>query len=326
MSRHANPSLIGAFVVGAVILAITAALLLGSGDLFVKKPRFALYFKGSVKGLNVGSPVNFRGVNIGTVTNIQLVMGMSDADIRIPVIIEINPANFLRSDRMVKQMSEKSRGNIDSLIQAGLRAQLQLQSLLTGQLFIQLDFYPGTPVDLVGDEEYTEIPTIPTPIEKITRKLEDFPVEKIMNNIISTSEGLNALVNSPELHQALVSLDETLENINRLVKSPELQQSITSLHAALDDLGALARHLDGRLEPLTSDVQATLNETRLAMTQARTTLESTQHLVNDQKLLYSIDSALAEITAAARSVRELSDFLERQPQSLLRGKTLSGDN
>jgi len=326
MSRHANPSLIGAFVVGAVILAITAVLLLGSGDLFVKKPRFALYFKGSVKGLNVGSPVNFRGVNIGTVTNIQLVMGMSDADIRIPVIIEINPANFLRSDRMVKQMSEKSRGNIDSLIQAGLRAQLQLQSLLTGQLFIQLDFYPGTPVDLVGDEEYTEIPTIPTPIEKITRKLEDFPVEKIMNNIISTSEGLNALVNSPELHQALVSLDETLENINRLVKSPELQQSITSLHAALDDLGALARHLDGRLEPLTSDVQATLNETRLAMTQARTTLESTQHLVNDQKLLYSIDSALAEITAAARSVRELSDFLERQPQSLLRGKTLSGDN
>jgi len=326
MSRHANPSLIGAFVVGAVILAITAVLLLGSGDLFVKKPRFALYFKGSVKGLNVGSPVNFRGVNIGTVTNIQLVMGMSDADIRIPVIIEINPANFLRSDRMVKQMSEKSRGNIDSLIQAGLRAQLQLQSLLTGQLFIQLDFYPGTPVDLVGDEEYTEIPTIPTPIEKITRKLEDFPVEKIMNNIISTSEGLNALVNSPELHQALVSLDETLENINRLVKSPELQQSITSLHAALDDLGALARHLDGRLEPLTSDVQATLNETRLAMTQARTTLESTQYLVNDQKLLYSIDSALAEITAAARSVRELSDFLERQPQSLLRGKTLSGDN
>jgi paraquat-inducible protein B len=325
MSRHANPTLIGAFVVGAMVLAITAVLLLGSGDLFVKKPRFVLYFKGSVKGLNVGSPVNFRGVNIGTVTNIQLVMGMSESDIRIPVIIEINPENFLRGDNMVRQMSEKSKESIDRLIQAGLRAQLQLQSLLTGQLFIQLDFYPDTPVDLVGDDEYTEIPTIPTPIEKITRKLEDFPVEKIMNNIISTSEGLNALVNSPELHQAVVSLDETLENINRLVTSPELRQSLVSLRAALDDLGKLTRNLDVRLEPLSSDIRAMLDETRLAMAQARTTLESTQHLVNDQKLLYSIDNALTEITAAARSVRELSDFLERQPQSLLRGKSVPGE-
>jgi len=326
MSRRANPTLIGAFVVGAMVLAIGAVLLLGSGDLFVKKPRFVLYFKGSVKGLNVGSPVNFRGVNIGTVTNIQLVMGTSESDIRIPVIIEINPENFLRSDTMVKQMSERSKGNIDKLIQAGLRAQLQLQSLLTGQLFIQLDFYPGTPVDLVGDDEYTEIPTIPTPIEKITRKLEDFPVEKIMNNIISTSEGLNALINSPELHQAVVSLDETLVNINRLVTSPELRQSLVSLRTALDDLGKLTRNLDVRLEPLSSDIKAMLDETRLAMGQARSTLESTQHLVNDQRLLYSIDNALTEITAAARSVRELSDFLERQPQSLLRGKSVSGEN
>ena len=111
MSKHANPTLIGAFVVGAVILAVAAVLLLSSGDLFVQKPRFVLYFKGSVKGLNIGSPVTFRGVNIGTVTNIQLVMGVSESDIRIPVIIEINPANFLRSDRMIKQMSEKSREN-----------------------------------------------------------------------------------------------------------------------------------------------------------------------------------------------------------------------
>jgi paraquat-inducible protein B len=326
MSRRANPTLIGAFVVGAVVLAIAAVLLLGSGDLFVTKPRFVLYFKGSVKRLNVGSPVNFRGVNIGTVTNIRLVMGTSASDIRIPVIIQINPESFLRSEQMVTQMSTQSKRNLDKLIKAGLRAQLQLQSLLTGQLFIQLDFYPGTPADLVGDDKYPEIPTIPTPIEKITRKLEDFPVEKIMNDIISTSEGLNALVNSPELHQAVVSLDQTLQSINVLVTSPELQQSIASLHTALDDLATLARHLDGRLEPVSADIRTVLNETRLAMAQARATLESAQHLVNDQNLLYSVDNALMEITSAARSVRDLSDFLERQPQSLLRGKALSGEN
>jgi paraquat-inducible protein B len=326
MSRRANPTLIGAFVLGAAILAIAAVLLLGSGDLFTTKPQFVLYFKGSVKGLNVGSPVNFRGVNIGTVTNIQLVMGTSESDIRIPVVIQINPESFLRSDQMVRQMSAQSKKNIEKLIQAGLRAQLQLQSLLTGQLFIQLDFYPGTPVNLVGDDNYLEIPTIPTPIEKITKKLEDFPVEKIMNNIISTSEGLNALVNSPELRHAVVSLDETLTNINRFVTSPALREAIGSLHTALDDLGALARNSDRRLAPLSADLHAVLNETQLAMVQARATLESTQNLVNDQKLLYSLDNALTEIAAAARSVHQLSDFLERQPQSLLRGKNVTGEN
>jgi paraquat-inducible protein B len=326
MSKHANPTVIGAFVVGAVILAVTAILLLGSGDLFVQKPRFVLYFKGSVKGLNVGSPVNFRGVNIGTVTNVQLVMGESSADIRIPVTIEINPVNFIRSEQMIGQMTESRKKKLAGLIDAGMRAQLQLQSLLTGQLFIQLDFYPGTRVDLVGDDRYPEIPTIPTPIEKITRKLEDFPVEQVMNNIISTSEGLNKLVNSPELHHSIQSLNETLENINRLVKSPELQKSIASLHSALDDLGSLARTVDSRVEPLSSELHATLDETRLAMSQARDTLESAQYLVSDQKLLFALDNALAEITSAARSVRDLTDFLERQPQSILRGKSISGGN
>ena len=326
MSKHANPTLIGAFVLGAVALAMTAILLLSSGDLFIQKPRFVLFFKGSVKGLNVGSPVNFRGVNIGTVANIQLVMGTSEADIRIPVTIEINPANFLRSERMLEQMSEKTEEPLGKLIKAGLRAQLQLQSLLTGQLFIQLDFYPDSPVDLVGDTEYPEIPTIPTPIEKITKKLEDFPLDQVMNNVTSISEGLDKLVNAPQLQQAIQALNETLESIKRLVTAPDLQRSISALHAALDEFGTLTRSLDRQVEPLGSEMHAMLNETRLAMIQARATLESTQNLVNDQKLLYAIDNALAEITAAARSVRDLSNFLERQPQSLLRGKSLPGED
>ena len=324
MSKRANPTVIGAFVIGAFVLAVAAVLLLSSGGLFVEKPRFVLYFKGSVKGLDVGSPVNFRGVNIGTVTNIQLVMGEGMSDIRIPVIIEINPANFLRSDQMVTQMTGGTNEKLAGLIDAGLRAQLQLLSQLTGQLFIQLDFNPGTPVELVGDDRYPEIPTVPTPIEKITRKLEDFPVDKVMNNIIATSEGLTKLVNSPELHQSLLSLNETLENIDRLVKSPELQKSITSLHAALDDLGTLARHADKQVEPLTAKMHIALDATRDTLIQARGTLASAQHLASDEKLLYAIDNALAEITGAARSVRDLTDFLERQPQSILRGKVIPG--
>jgi ABC-type transporter Mla subunit MlaD len=326
MSKRANPALIGAFVVGAVVLAIVAILLLSSGELFVKKPQFVLYFKGSVKGLNVGSPVNFRGVNIGAVTNIQLVMGEAESDIRIPVTIEINPANFIRSDQMVRQMTGGTGQKLAGLIKAGLRAQLQLQSLLTGQLFIQMDFYPDTPVELVGDTKYPEIPTIPTPIEKITRKLEDFPVDQVMNDIISATEGLKKLVNAPELHQSILSLNESLQSLNRLLQSRDLQAAIASLHTALDDLGAFARNASQQIGPLGSDAHDTLVEVRNTMVQARGTLVSAQHLVSDEKLLYAIDNALAEITSAARSVRDLTDFLERQPQSLIRGKSDTGGN
>jgi len=326
MSKRANPTLIGAFVVGAVVLAIVAILLFSSGELFVKKPKFVLYFKGSVKGLSIGSPVNFRGVNIGAVTNIQLVMGEGESDIRIPVTIEINTANFIRSDQMVRQMTGGTGDKLAGLIKAGLRAQLQLQSLLTGQLFIQMDFYPGTPVDRVGDTKYPEIPTIPTPIEKITRKLADFPVDRVMDDILSTTEGLRKLVNSPELHKSILSLNESLGSLNRLLSSRDLREAIASLHTALDDLGAFANNASRQVGPMSSDIHATLVEIRSAMVQARGTLQSTQHLVSDEKLLYAIDNALAEITSAARSVRDLTDFLERQPQSLLRGKSTAGGN
>jgi paraquat-inducible protein B len=278
------------------------------------KPRFVLYFKESVKGLNIGSPVTFRGVNVGTVTNIQLIMGVSESDIRIPVIIEINTANFLRSERMVTQMTGGTNEQLKGLIDAGLRAQLQLQSLLTGQLFIQLDFNPGTPAEFVGDERYPEIPTIRTPIEKITGS--DFPVERVMNNLISTS-GLKRLVNS----RSCTSPSVSQRDAGKYPPAREVAEHRNPSRRCtpLDDLGS--RAIDSRLNA-GSEMHATLDAR--AMLQARGTLEASQRLVSDEKLLYAIDNALAEITSAARSVRDLTDFLERQPQSILRGKVVPG--
>jgi hypothetical protein len=158
--------------------------------------------------------------------------------------------------------------------------------------------------------------------QTLSQKLEDFPVDRVMKNILATSKVITRLANSPELHQSIRSLNETLENLNRLVKSPELQKSI----ASLDDLGSLARNIDTHVEPLNSDIHVTLAEVRNTMMQTRGTLESTQNLVGDEELLYAIDNALAEITSAARSVRDLTDFLEREPQSILRGKDTPGGN
>ena len=313
MSKQANPTLIGAFVAGAIGLIVAGILIISGGKLLLTdKTSFVLYFQGSVKGLNIGSPVSFRGVNIGTVTDIQLVVGDKDEGIQIPVIIEIDNTKFLSSRTGKPRMAESS---IDDLVKAGLRAQLQLQSLLTGQLFIQIDFYPRTQAHFVGNSKYRkayqEIPTVPTPIEKISKVLENIPIDKIMEHITSGIEGVDRLVNSADLHQSLAALRE-----------------------ALQDFRALVNNLDRQVEPVASHVNLTLDDARRALQkagstldgvsstlqQANSTLQSADALLSDEQILTALDSALNEIASAAYAIRILAETINNQPESLLKGR------
>ena len=314
MSKQANPTLIGIFVAGAIGLIVAGILIISGGKLLLTdKTNYVLYFKGSVKGLNIGSPVSFRGVNIGTVTDIQLVVNEEESDIRIPVIIEIDNTKFIRP-----QAGRSLLGDDDSiagLVAAGLRAQLQLQSLLTGQLFIQIDFLPNTPANLVGYNKsrwaLQEIPTIPSPIEIIGKMLEDIPMDRVKEHILAAIEGIDRLVNSEELHQ-----------------------SITALHAALDGFSQLVANLDQQVEPVASNINLTLNNAREAlqkasitlddirstMDQADTTLRSADALFSDEQVLTALDSALNEISSAAYAIRTLAETINNQPESLIRGR------
>jgi paraquat-inducible protein B len=312
MSKHANPTLIGIFVAGAIGLIVAGILIISGGKLLlIDKTNYVLYFKGSVKGLNIGSPVSFRGVNVGTVTDIQLVVDEEAVDVRIPVIIEIDNTKFIRS----QNAKLKRKASIDELIDAGLRAQLQLQSLLTGQLLIQIDFFPNTQPTLVENNRYRsnyeEIPTIPTPIEIIGELLEGIPVDKLKNHIVSSIEG-----------------------IDRLVNSEELQQTIVALRAALEDFRHLVSNLDQQVEPVSTSINLTLGDAREALQkatttlddvsgtlkQADTTLKSADDILTDEQVLTALDNALNEITSAAYAIRILAETINNQPESLIRGR------
>lgn len=312
MSRSVSPTLIGAFVAGVVGLLVAGILIISGGQLLLTdKSSYVLYFQGSVKGLNTGSPVSFRGVNIGTVNDIQIVVGDEVSDIQIPVIIEIDNTRFISSRTGKPRMADHD--SIDELIQAGLRAQLQLQSLLTGQLFIQIDFYPDTPVHLVsnGRRHYQEIPTIPTPIEKIGKLLEGIPIKEVLDHVLAGIKGVDRLVNSEELHQ-----------------------SITVLHQALDDFRRLVTNLDRQVGPVAANVNETLADTRDALRkagsaledagatleQANTTLRSADRLLTDEQILSALDKALDEIASAAYAIRILAETINNQPESLLKGR------
>ena len=314
MSKHANPTIIGAFVVGAIALAVAAILILAGDQLFRQDTsKFVMYFHGSVKGLNVGSPVMFRGVNIGTVTQIQLVVGKTDVDVDIPVIVEIDNTRFIHAHP--ESLKAETDDDMEKLIKAGLRAQLQLQSLLTGQLFIQIDFRPGTPVNLVGDEmyatKYEEMPTIPTPIEKLGQSLQDFPIEKVLKNITSTAEGLDKLVNSPELNQSIVALHEALDQFKSLV---------TRLETAVDPLASNANGMMGDARVTLRNLNTAVDDAREALRQADKTLESADTLVSNDQVVAQIEQTLTAISSAARSIQLLAEAIERRPESLIRGR------
>ena len=205
--------------------------------------------------------------------------------------------------------------NIDKLVEAGLLAQLQLQSLLTGQLFIHIDFLPNTPVNLVEYKKSRwapqEIPTIPSPKEIIGKLLKDIPMDKVKEHILASIEGIDRLVNSEELHQ-----------------------SITALHAALEGFRQLVANLDRQVEPVATNVNLTLNDAREALQkagttldgvsgtleQADTTLKSADAMFSDEQVLTALDNALTEITSAAYAIRILAETINNQPESLIRGR------
>ncbi len=178
MGKKLSPTLVGGFVVGALALVVIGIITFGSGRLFSKTFEFVLYFDSSVNGLNIGAPVKVRGVEIGTVTNILLTLdrekikkeaaesgvrqAMQRWNPRIPVIIEIDAEKL--TSRGATGLALTDPEAFDALIEQGLRGQLQTESLVTGLLYIDLDFHPGSSVNVVeaSVSGYKEIPTIPT--------------------------------------------------------------------------------------------------------------------------------------------------------------------
>jgi len=304
---------IGAFVLGAMALAVIGITIFGSGKLFRKTSTFVMYFPGSVDGLNVGAPVKFKGVEIGSVTQIRINLGEYRAqDSRIPVFVEIDDA------RATQQGTETNVDYVNTLIHdRGLRAQLQPQSLLTGLLFVQLDFFPDTPIVTVlpADSPYREIPTVPTTlaeaqqaITRILAKLEKADIEGMLATGREALEGIRSVVTSPDLRRFEAGLPGTLANVD---------EAITSFRQ-------LATRLDGETLPLIAGLKQ-------AATQADSTLQEwkgTAKLLNDalepdSALRNQLTAALDELTGAGRSVRLLADFLERNPSAVVRGRTVS---
>ena len=297
MSKLANRPLIGAFVLGALALAVAGVVFFGSGKFLRNVYRDVMFFEGSVKGLQIGAPVMFRGVQIGHVTNVVLQVNVKDLRAFIPVYVEIYPQKMV----MIGGAKKLGEQELPLLIEKGLRAQLQLQSFVTGQLLVDLDFYPNTPIRLVGlEKEYPEIPTIATDVEQLRKKLESLPINEIAER-----------------------LNEALAGINRLVNSRDLRESIGSLNQSLKDADALVNNLNTKIAPqIASNIKETLSAAQDTLRETSNAVKNINGIAaKNANLGYEIDRTLEQNAELSRSIRVLADYLERHPEALLRGKS-----
>ncbi len=351
MSKQANKTAIGVFVVGAVVLAVAAIIVFGSGKFFTKSNFFVAYFKGSVKGLRVGAPVVFRGVKIGEVTQIRLYSNRKDMTIEIPVILKIEPDSF-RS--IGQRMETDEKRNFAEMIKMGLRAQLELQSFVTGQQMINIDFYPDTPVNLKGDEgidlgkDIYEVPTIQTFQQKIGKTLEEVPIGELVESLKNSMKGIEGFVTSEEFGKSLHYFKQTLKEARDLVSHvdekidplfADVEQTLKDAQAVLqnidsqidplagsikqtsDDARKLVNNVNQRVRPIQADLAKTTKSLRAALETAENSLEEVDGMVSENsEFRYQIDIFLREITLMARSLRSFADYLERNPDALIRGK------
>lgn len=332
MGMKVSKTAIGAFVIGAIVLLVAGVLVLGAGKFFVTEHTYITYFDGSVKGLNVGSPVTFRGVKIGEVKSISITLDRATHLLEIPVVFSLEPSKIEGTKALFQQ---DPRAIEEAVTRYGLRTQLQSLSFVTGQLMVALDFFPGTKPSYVGlNKNYPEIPSVPTPLEELRKTLEDLPLKDIVRNLNDTLVKVKVLVGSIDGKKTSESVLASLKELQILLKNANtrverLDPLVTSLtdtsekaDATLVEAKNTLADLRGHLDSLSKTTQDTLQKTQATLDQSQKTLQS---FSADSRLQADLSRALRELAAASRSLRNLSDYLERHPESVIRGKGDKGE-
>jgi paraquat-inducible protein B len=247
---------------------------------------FVMYFKGSLRGLSAGAPVELHGIAVGEVKSVDVEYDRDAGALRFPVAVDLYPQRIRgRKAGDTRPLAKNdpetsSRKLVDSLVAHGLRAELKTGNLLTGQKYVDLDMHADAPAEKVWwTEQPSVFPTVSNGLDEIqdsmgniARKLSKVPFDQISYRLLST----------------MASLEQTLKSTDQLM-----------------------RHVDGSIAP---QVEATLVEAQAAMKNAKDVL------AQDAPLQSDLGATLLQLSRAAKSVTALVEYLERHPESLLRGK------
>lgn len=335
MSQRANPTLIGLFVVGAIALAIAGVAALGSGYLFESRTTFISYFDESVNGLDVGAPVKFKGVPIGEVTDIKLRVDLENETFQVPVqyAVDLEPVTDTTGAPLNLNNPEWLRRQIEN----GLRAQLQLESIVTGQLYVELTYVsdPASAVRAAGHSRHLEIPAELSPLAKLGEgasglmtNLRQFDVTQINENLVTFLINANEKLEQLDAEEINRSVLTTVESVQKVIESDEVRTTLEDLPKATEELRAtirdaqqLVQRLDKGVDPTADELKKTSQELRTTLQRMQGTMkEIDQTLSTDSGIGYQMEEALSNLSEATEALRVLVQSLERNPSMFLRGR------
>ncbi len=347
MSEKAKPALIGGFVLVALALLAAGLFYLSAGRFTGNWLDLVLYYRIDINGLQVGAPVVLQGVQIGTVSGIQVEYHAGETPVLVPVSIRVDEDAVIWPGERPDVPRERLH---DILVERGLRARLALQSIVTGRLLVELGFFPNTPIhyQLPPGERHREIPTIPSELEKLRRTLGNLPLEEIADSATKVLRGLDRVVNDPETqalaqetNRAVTEIRILAQNMNRQVQPLGINMNATlnEIHGLARDLNREAKILSesfqkmalavtgltsdigGQIKPLARDLRSAAHSAEAGFDAAKGAFdEAKSTLGEDSRAHAELMQLLRSVSAAARSLRNMADYLERHPEALFRGK------
>lgn len=320
MAYRVSKLAIGSFVVASAVIAIILVMFFGGRKLFAPREEYVLFFDGSVSGLDPGAPVTFQGVKVGSVHDIKINVYHTDSSEQIvtPVFIEIYP------DTMTVKNGEIGADFIKRLVKHGLRGQLQLQSFLTGKLYVELGVFPNTKAryrHLI--KSVPEIPTIPTALQEISHSLSNLQLQQLVADARRAVTGIADLINDGRLDRTVDHLEQTSANLQALTGklNSQADNTLANINRFLEQYGRLANTLNSKLPQVSDQLQKTLAEAQSSMAQLQSTGRNLQYTLSpDSPLYHQLQTSLQELQNASRSVNDLASSLSRNPESLLKGK------
>ncbi len=322
MSKRVNTTSIGLFIVVGVALGVIGLLLFSSSKLFSRTEEMIAYFDHSLNGLEVGAPVKYRGVTLGSVKRIMVRYNQAPNDFALPVILEVDQT-LLRKRLGDESVDVFTRGAVERSVRKGLRATLQTNSLLTGVLFVGLDFQPHSPPPVFHELQkiYVEVPSEPTDVQQLMNNLASLDLKSVEKNLNALLININTSVNSLHLAEIHDDIIKVLGSVDRLVSSPDLKKDLIAIHTTLDQYRLLGENLNNRVDPLADEVTKTLAEADRALVQVRGAAQNVRiQLAPDAPLPNDLDQTLRQLSEAVQSLSSLLEFLNQHPNALITGR------
>lgn len=328
MSMRANPTAIGLFTLGGLALAVVGVAVLASASWFTKESTFISVFNESVNGLDIGAPVKFQGVPIGQVTDLLIQIELTDKTFQVPVQYDIDVTRLTSRTGTFVNLDDPDV--LRQQVADGLRAQLQMESIVTGQLYVELTYRDDpAPVEMaIGPFTHPRIPTAPSLLAAFGSQAGSV-VSEVMTVLFRVNEMLES-IRMEEINRAVVASAGAVE---RLAGSEELLTALAevpgmtaSFKSAVAEMQVLAERLGGTVAPLQAGLELTNEETVLTLRSLRAAVEEARaFLTPNSGVGYQMEGALESLQGAADALKALVLSLERNPDMLLRGKKPGGN-